>query len=96
MTISANSTIPEETLFTRIESEDGSTSNDSVYQRLPSYVTDESTVKQSAFLVEVDEWDMNDQFNEFIDEWFTPLAAVYTTISGIISGIVGWMYGRRQ
>jgi hypothetical protein len=39
---------------------------------------------------------MNDQFNEFIDEWFTPLAAVYTTISGIISGIVGWMYGRRQ
>ena len=96
MTISANSTIPEETLFTRIESEDGSTSNDSVYQRLPSYVTDESMVKQSAFLVEVDEWDMNDQFNEFIDEWFTPLAAVYTTISGIISGIVGWMYGRRQ
>jgi hypothetical protein len=96
MTISANSTIPEETLFTRIESEDGSTSNNSVYQRLPSYVTDESTVKQSAFLVEVDEWDMNDQFNEFIDEWFTPLAAVYTTISGIISGIVGWMYGRRQ
>jgi hypothetical protein len=106
--ILANSTIPEESLFFgQIESEENSDNdnNSSVDDNqeeeaadslLPSYVTDETNVKQSTFLVQVDKWDVNDRFNAFIDQWFTPLTSVYTTITGIIGGILGWIYGRRR
>lgn len=101
--ILANSTIPAESLFftqsenDQISDDDNNNGNEeNVDSLLPSYVTDETNVKQSTFLVQVDKWDLNDQFNAFIDEWFTPLAAVYTTITGIISGVLGWIYGRRQ
>ena len=91
----ANSSIPTESLvFTQTEN-DQSTDNKNNNQ-LPSYVRDEPNVKQSTFSVQVGEWDLNDQFKEIIDQWFTPLTAVYSTITGIISGIVGWIYGRRQ
>jgi hypothetical protein len=102
--IMANSSMPAESLFfTQAENEQKSNNNNNnndneedVNSLLPSYVTDETNVKQSTFLVEVGKWDLNDQFNAFIDQWFTPLTAVYTTITGIISGILGWIYGRRQ
>jgi hypothetical protein len=99
----ANSTIPEESLFfSQNESDQKSDNNiinsneEDIDSVLPSYVTDETNEKQSTFLVQVDKWDLNDQFKAAIDQWFTPLTAVYSTITGIISGILGWIYGRRR
>jgi hypothetical protein len=107
--ILANSTIPEESLFfSQTEGDQNSDANndnnssidgnqeDAADSLLPSYVTDETNLKQSTFLIQVDKWDLNDRFNAFIDQWFTPLTAVYSTITGIISGILGWIYGKRR
>ena len=94
--ISANSTIPVESIYSKTEAEHKSDGTDHISSQLPPYVTDETKVKQSPFLIEVDKWDLNDQFNAFIDQWFTPLAAVYTSISGIISGILGYKYGKKK
>lgn len=95
----ANSSIPAESLFNQAEI-DQKSDNGNGYTLLPpnlaTSLTDETKLKQSTFLVQVGKWDFNDQFNAFIDQWFTPLTAVYSTITGIISGILGWIYGRRQ
>jgi hypothetical protein len=88
--IRTDSVIPEESF---LFSPTGSNQKSS---RLPSDVTDETNVENTTFSVVVDKWDFNDQFNAFIDQWFTPLTAVYSTITGIISGIVGWIYGKRR
>ena len=34
--------------------------------------------------------------NSFFTDWFTPLTAIYQTISGIIGIAIGWMYGKKK
>jgi hypothetical protein len=60
------------------------------------YVTDEIAVKQSTFSLEVKKWAFEEQLNNFVNQWVTPLSAIYTAISAIISGILGWIYGTKQ
>jgi ABC-type transporter Mla maintaining outer membrane lipid asymmetry permease subunit MlaE len=59
-------------------------------------VTDEIAVKQSTFSLEVKKWAFEEQLNNFVNQWVTPLSAIYTAISAIISGILGWIYGTKQ
>jgi hypothetical protein len=37
-----------------------------------------------------------EHLNTFFTEWFTPLTAMYQTISGIIGITIGWIYGKRR
>jgi hypothetical protein len=44
----------------------------------------------------VKEWKFDEQLNNFVNQWITPLTAIYTTISSIVAGVLGWIYGRRR
>lgn len=37
-----------------------------------------------------------EQFNNIITNWFNPLTSIYTTIIGIITGILGWRVWKRK
>jgi hypothetical protein len=107
MSLLANVTPISEPLFinptftqstARDKSDTGGTEDGTALARLieAKYVTDEIAVKQSTFSLEVKKWALEEQLNNFVNQWVTPLTGIYTAISAIISGILGWIYGRRQ
>jgi hypothetical protein len=107
MTLLANVTPINEPLFIKPRfteptagdtSDTGDTEDDSALVKLieSNYVTDEIVVKQSTFSLEIKKWAFEEQLNDFVNQWLTPLTAIYTTISAIVSGILGWIYGRMQ
>jgi hypothetical protein len=59
-------------------------------------VTDQTVSKSSVFSIQVREWKFDEQLNNFVNQWITPLTAIYTSISSIAAGILGWIYGRRK
>jgi hypothetical protein len=59
-------------------------------------ITDQPVFKSSVFSIQVKEWKFDEQLNSFVNQWVTPLTAIYTTISSIVAGILGWIYGRRR
>jgi hypothetical protein len=59
-------------------------------------ITDQPVFKSSVFSIQVKEWKFDEQLNNFVNQWITPLGAIYTTISSIVAGILGWIYGRRR
>jgi hypothetical protein len=59
-------------------------------------ITDQPVFKSSVFSIQVKEWKFDEQLNSFVNQWITPLTAIYTTISSIVAGILGWIYGRRR
>jgi hypothetical protein len=69
-------------------------------QRISKFVsktiTDQPVFKSSVFSIQVKEWKFDEQLNSFVNQWITPLTAIYTTISSIVGGILGWIYGRRR
>jgi hypothetical protein len=59
-------------------------------------ITDQTVSKSSVFSIQVREWKFDEQLNNFVNQWITPLTAIYTSISSIAAGILGWIYGRRR
>jgi len=59
-------------------------------------IKDQTVSKSSVFSIHVTEWKFEEQLNSFVNQWITPLTAIYTSISSIVAGILGWMYGRRR
>jgi hypothetical protein len=58
-------------------------------------ITDQTVSKSSVFSLQVKKWSFEEQLNSFVNLWITPLTAVYTSISSIVAGTLGWIYGRR-
>ena len=58
--------------------------------------TDENIREESLFQVQVERWGPFEEFNALTKDVFTPIAAFIAAISGIITGILGWIYGIRQ
>jgi len=59
-------------------------------------ITDQPVSKSSVFSIQVKEWKFDEQLNSFVNQWITPLTGIYTAISSIVAGILGWIYGRRR
>jgi hypothetical protein len=59
-------------------------------------IKDQTVSKSSVFSIQVREWKFDEQLNNFVNQWITPLTAIYTSISSIAAGILGWIYGRRR
>jgi hypothetical protein len=59
-----------------------------------SKANDEKLSKRAVFSVKV--MALHEQLNAFINQWLSPLAAIYATISSIIGGILAWIYERRR
>jgi hypothetical protein len=59
-------------------------------------ITDEPVYKSSVFSIQVKEWKFDEQLNSFVNQWVTPLTAIYTAVSSIVAGVLGWIYGRRR
>ena len=59
-------------------------------------ITDEPVYKSYVFSVQVKEWKFDEQLNTFVNQWVTPLTTIYTALSTIVAGILGWIYGRRR
>jgi hypothetical protein len=59
-------------------------------------ITDEPVYKSSVFSIQVKEWKFDEQLNNFVNQWVTPLTTIYTAVSSIVAGILGWIYGRRR
>jgi hypothetical protein len=56
--------------------------------------SDEALSKVAVFSVQV--MTINEQLNILVNQWITPLTAIYTSISSIVGGILVWIYGRRR
>jgi hypothetical protein len=91
--------------ITQSETQKSATNNDqdisiSRNQRLREFVsktiTDQPVIKSSVFSIQVKEWKFDEQLNSFVNQWITPLTGIYTAISSIVAGILGWIYGRRR
>src|SRR5215213_1325720 len=89
--------------ITQSETQKSATNNDqdisiSRNQRLREFVsktiTDQPVIKSSVFSIQVKEWKFDEQLNSFVNQWITPLTGIYTAISSIVAGILGWIYGR--
>jgi len=101
-----NSPLFAEQEFTQSETQKSTTNNDQDIGISPSQqfvsefvskrITDEPVSKSSAFSIQVKEWKFDEQLNSFVNQWITPLTAIYTAISSIVAGILGWIYGRRK
>jgi hypothetical protein len=63
-------------------------------QALALAANDETISKSVAFSVQV--MAFHEQLNSFINQWVTPLTAIYASISSIIGGILAWIYERRR
>ena len=61
-----------------------------------SPTTCEPVYKSSVFSIQVKEWDLDEQLNSFVNQWVTPLTTIYTALSSIVAGVLGWIYGRRR
>jgi hypothetical protein len=59
-------------------------------------ITDEPVYMSSVFSVQVKEWKFDEQLNNFVNQWVTPLTTIYTALSSVVAGILGWIYGRRR
>jgi hypothetical protein len=59
-------------------------------------ITDEPVYKSSVFSIQVKEWRFDEQLNSFVNQWVTPLTTIYTALSSIVAGVLGWIYGRRR
>jgi hypothetical protein len=87
--------------FTQPDSQNGSSNNGknssvSLREFVSEIVTDQTVSKSSVFSIQVREWKFDEQLNNFVNQWITPLTAIYTSISSIVAGILGWIYGRRR
>jgi hypothetical protein len=59
-------------------------------------ITDQTVSKSSVFSVQVRQWKFDEQLNNFVTQWITPLTSIYTSVSSIAAGILGWALGRRK
>src|SRR5215217_7742653 len=64
--------------------------------RLVKTITDQPVYRSSAFSIQVKEWKFDEQLNSFLNQWVTPLTGIYTALSSIVAGVLGWIYGRRR
>ena len=74
----------------------GKNSGISLGEYVSKIITDQTVAKSSVFSIQVREWKFDEQLNNFVNQWITPLTAIYTSISSIAAGILGWIYGRRR
>ena len=63
---------------------------------LVSKISDQTVSKSSVFSLQVRQWSLEEQLSSFVNQWITPLSAIYTSLSSIVAGILGWIYGRRR
>jgi len=63
-------------------------------QTLALAANDETISKSVAFSVQV--MALHEQLNSFINQWVTPLTAIYASISSIIGGILAWIYEKSR
>jgi hypothetical protein len=87
--------------LTQPDIQEGSTNNGknpgiSLDEYVSKIITDQTVSKSSVFSIQVREWKFDEQLNNFVNQWITPLTAIYTSISSIAAGILGWIYGRRR
>lgn len=93
--------------FTQSDTQENATNNgqdlgiSTMLQRLRSEfvsntITDQPVYRSSVFSVQVKEWKFDEQLNNFVNQWVTPLTTIYTALSSIVAGILGWIYGRRR
>ena len=59
-------------------------------------ITDEPVYRSSVFSIQVKEWRFDEQLNSFVNQWVTPLTTIYTALSSIVAGVLGWIYGSRR
>ena len=61
---------------------------------IPDFIPIENVIEQSTLLVKVDKpFSPNEQFKNWINDWFNPFAAIITPIVSAVSGILGWKIG---
>lgn len=91
--------------FTQSETQENSTNNSQdLHLRMSTLtadfvsntIADEPVYKSSVFSIQVKEWDFDEQLNSFVNQWVTPLTTIYTALSSIVAGVLGWIYGRRR
>jgi hypothetical protein len=88
--------------FTQSETQENATNNgpDSrlfeIGEFASSTITCEPVYKSSVFSTQVKEWGLDEQLNSFVNQWVTPLTTIYTALSSIVAGVLGWIYGRRR
>ena len=63
-------------------------------QALALAANDETLSKPVVFSVQV--MAFVEQLNSFVNQWITPLTAIYATISSIVGGILAWIYEKRR
>jgi hypothetical protein len=63
-------------------------------QALALAANDETISKSVVFSVQI--MAFHEQLNSFINQWITPLTAIYASISSIVGGILAWIYERRR
>ena len=56
--------------------------------------SDESLSKLAVFQAQV--MTIPEQLSIWVNQWITPLTAIYTSISSIVGGILVWIYGKRK
>jgi hypothetical protein len=56
--------------------------------------SDETLSKLAVFPIQI--MTIPEQLNIFVNQWLTPLTAIYTSISSIVGGLLVWIYGRRK
>jgi hypothetical protein len=88
--------------FTQSETQETAINNgpDSLIFELTEFVSNtitcEPVYKSPVFSIQVKEWDLDEQLNSFVNQWVTPLTTIYTALSSIVAGVLGWIYGRRR
>jgi hypothetical protein len=93
--------------FSQSETQENATNNgqdlgiSTMFQRqrsefVSNTITDEPVYKSSVFSIQVKEWRFDEQLNSFVNQWVTPLTTIYTALSSIVAGVLGWIYGRRR
>ena len=61
---------------------------------IPDFIPVENVIEQSTLIVKVDKpFSPNEQFKNWINDWFNPVAAIITPIVSAVSGILGWKIG---
>jgi hypothetical protein len=88
--------------FTQSETQENATNNGQDLRKatftdfVSNTITCEPFYKSSVFSIQVKEWGLDEELNSFVNQWVTPLTTIYTALSSIVAGVLGWIYGRRR
>jgi hypothetical protein len=69
------------------------------FESISDYQTmsnDQNLVKYAYVTVKIDRLTLTEQINEWINNWFNPLTGVWTTITTIGTGILGWRIWKKS